>query len=141
MKTYQYQIWHDRFPMPIGQNYMLFLYTPLDIEKMKCAATYLVGEHDFTSFCSIHTEIEDKVRTIRSIGIKEEGSLLTIDVVGTGFLYNMVRIIVGTLLEVGKGVYPPEYVQEILNGKDRALAGPTVPARGLTLVSYSYERA
>ncbi|NLG04461.1 MAG: tRNA pseudouridine(38-40) synthase TruA [Clostridia bacterium] len=140
VKHYSYQIWHDRFPMPIGQNYMLFLYIPLDIDKMQQAASYLIGEHDFTSFCSIHTEVVDKVRTILSITVEEQDSVLKIDVTGTGFLYNMVRIIAGTLLEVGKGTYPPEHLKEILEARDRALAGPTVPAKGLTLVSYSFER-
>ena len=113
-------------------------YTKLDIDRMNAAAGYLIGEHDFKSFCSIHTQTETTVRTITDLSVKKEGSLITIRVTGTGFLYNMVRIIAGTLIEVGNGKYPPEHIKEILKHCDRSCAGPTAPARGLTLVEYEF---
>ncbi len=139
-KTYEYRIWHDSFPMPTERLNSYFVYTPLNIEKMQEGARYLSGEHDFTSFCSVNTEVESKVRTIYDIGVTEQDHMLKIRVSGNGFLYNMVRIIVGTLLEIGKGLYEPSYVQEILSGRDRELAGPTVPAHGLTMVRYELVR-
>lgn len=135
-KTYEYRIWHDTFPMPTERLNSYFVYTPLKIEKMQEAAGYLVGEHDFTSFCSVNTEVESKVRTIYEINVTEQDHMLKIRVSGNGFLYNMVRIIVGTLLDVGKELYEPSQIQDILQGMDRELAGPTVPAHGLTMVSY-----
>lgn len=135
-KTYEYRIWHDRFPMPTERLDSYFVYNPLTLEPMQEAARYLVGEHDFTSFCSVGTEVESKVRTIYDISVTEQEHMLKIRVCGNGFLYNMVRIIVGTLLEVGKGLYEPSYIKEILQGGRRELAGPTVPAHGLTMISY-----
>ena len=105
---------------------------------MNAAAGYLIGEHDFKSFCSIHAQTETTVRTITDLSVKREGSLITIRVTGTGFLYNMVRIIAGTLIEVGNSKYPPEHIKEILQQCDRGCAGPTAPARGLTLVEYEF---
>ena len=139
-KTYEYKIYHNEFPMPTERLYACFLYVPLDVPKMSAAAQYLIGRHDFKSFCSIDTQAETTVREIYDISVIEEGHLIRIRVTGGGFLYNMVRIIVGTLLEVGRGRYEPEHVKEILGGCDRNLAGPTAPAHGLTLVKYEYER-
>jgi len=137
-KTYEYKIWHSEFPMPTQRLYAHFMYVPLDVEQMRLAAAHLVGEHDFKSFCSIDTQAESTVRTIYTIEIKEEGNLLTIRISGNGFLYNMVRIIAGTLVECGRGKYSPAHVKEILAGCDRQLAGPTMPAKGLTLVQYDF---
>ena len=137
-KTYEYKIWHREFPMPTPRLYAHFMYVPLDVEQMRLAAAYLVGEHDFKSFCSIDTQAESTVRTIYTIEIKEEGNLLTIRISGNGSLYNMVRIIAGTLVECGRGKYSPAHVKEILAGCDRQLAGPTMPAKGLTLVQYDF---
>ena len=137
-KTYEYRIFNDEFPDPLCRLYTHFTYTKLDIDRMNAAAGYLIGEHDFKSFCSIHTQTETTVRTITDLSVKKEGSLITIRVTGTGFLYNMVRIIAGTLIEVGNGKYPPEHIKEILKHCDRSCAGPTAPARGLTLVEYEF---
>ena len=137
-KTYEYRIFNDEFPDPLCRLYTHFTYTKLDIDRMNAAAGYLIGEHDFKSFCSIHTQTETTVRTITDLSVKKEGSLITIRVTGTGFLYNMVRIIAGTLMEVGNGKYPPEHIKEILQHCDRSCAGPTAPARGLTLVEYEF---
>ena len=137
-KTYEYRIYRAQFPMPVKRLYSLFTYYELDVNRMQEAAAYLEGEHDFKSFCSIHTQTETTVRTITDLSVKKEGSLITIRVTGTGFLYNMVRIIAGTLIEVGNGKYPPEHIKEILQHCDRSCAGPTAPARGLTLVEYEF---
>ena len=137
-KTYEYRIYHNEFPLPTERLYSYFLYVPLDVPKMSAAAQHLIGRHDFKSFCSIDTQTETTVREIYDIGVTEEDHLIRIRVTGGGFLYNMVRIIVGTLLEVGRGRYEPEHMKEILEGCDRNLAGPTAPAHGLTLVRYDF---
>ena len=133
-KTYEYRIWNDTFPNPLNHRYATFVYTPLDVERMSRGAKFLEGEHDFTSFCSVATQVESKVRTIYSLEVIREGKMITLRVKGSGFLYNMVRIIAGTLIKVGQGVMEPELIPEILEAKDRQKAGPTAPPEGLTLV-------
>ena len=140
VKTYEYKILNRKIDMPVGRLYAHFCYFQLDLEKMKQAASYLVGEHDFKSFCTVRTQTEETVRTIYSLTLnKDEEGLITMRISGSGFLYNMVRIIAGTLLKVGMGIYPPEHVEEILDARDRQAAGGTAPAKGLTLVSLEYE--
>ena len=124
--------------MPVNRLYALFTYHKLDVEKMRQAAAYLVGEHDFKSFCQSGAQVETTVRTVYSVEIIEQGKELIIRVCGGGFLYNMVRIIVGTLLEVGQGKRAPEDMAQILEKKDRSAAGPTAPAHGLMLVKYDF---
>ena len=102
---------------------------------MNEAAALLVGEHDFKSFCSVHTSAETTVRKLYSAEVFEDGEDIVIRVSGAGFLYNMVRIIAGTLLDVGNGKYEPGHIREILEGCDRTLAGPTLEPQGLTLIS------
>ena len=126
--------------MPLERLYSHFCYFNLDVEKMKQAAAFLVGEHDFKSFCTVRTQAEETVRTIYSLDVSKDGDMITIRISGSGFLYNMVRIITGTLVKVGLGVYPPEHMVEILEARDRSAAGPTIPAVGLTLVSLEYEK-
>ena len=105
------------------------------------AAAYLVGEHDFRSFCTVRRKDEDTVRTIYSLTVdRTPDDVITIRVSGSGFLYNMVRIIAGTLIQVGTGALEPEQMRQILAARDRKQAGPTAPAKGLTLVSMEYER-
>lgn len=137
-KTYEYRIYQDSFPEPVRRLYTHFTYVSLDMDRMREGAAWLIGEHDFKSFCSTAAVVETTVRTILSINIEKQGKEIVISVCGTGFLYNMVRIIVGTLMEVGRGSYPPEHVREILEAKDRQAAGPTAPACGLTLVNYTF---
>ena len=142
VKTYEYKILNQKIDMPIGRLYAHFCYFSLDLEKMRQAASYLVGEHDFKSFCTVRTQAEETVRTIYSLTLeKNEEGLITMRISGSGFLYNMVRIIAGTLLKVGMGMYPPEHVEEILDARDRQAAGGTAPAKGLTLVSLEYENS
>lgn len=137
-KTYEYRILNAPFPSPTRRLYTYFTYVPLNIELMRRGAAYLIGEHDFKSFCSAAAAAETTVRTILDIQIEKEGNEISIRVCGTGFLYNMVRIIAGTLMEIGRGSYPPERMQEILTAGDRQAAGPTAPANGLTLIDYKF---
>ena len=109
-----------------------------EVEKMKKAASYLEGEHDFKSFCSIHAQVETTVRRIYALTVDKKEDIITIRITGNGFLYNMVRIISGTLIEIGNGQYPPERMQKILDAKDRSAAGPTAPAQGLTLMGIQF---
>lgn len=137
-KTYVYRILNRRFAVPTERLYSHFFYYPLNVEDMQQAADYLVGEHDFKSFCTPRTQVLSTIRTIYYIRIQKEGDRISIAINGNGFLYNMVRIIVGTLLKVGTGLYPPEHVKEILDAKDRQMAGPKAEARGLTLQEIEY---
>ena len=139
IKTYEYKILNRKFPMPVERLYSHFSYMPLDIEKMKKATEYIVGERDFKSFCSSKSQVENTVRTVFSLDVSKEGDMIKIRVSGSGFLYNMVRIIVGTLIKVGLSVYPPEHVKEILDARDRNIAGPKVAACGLMLIKLEYE--
>ena len=180
IKTYDYVIYNARFPSPRRRRYSYYSYTPFDVDRMREAARYLVGEHDFKSFCSIHTQALTTTRTITEIEVIErsceeertaetaavmpsfdresgcemekesartaEGEVfarrtvspreIVIRVSGTGFLYNMVRIIAGTLMEAGRGALEPAQMKVILNARDRSKAGPTAPPEGLTLVRY-----
>lgn len=137
-KTYEYKILNRRFPDPLQRFYTHFMYMPLDEQKMKEAAEYIVGEHDFASFCSAGSQVESTVRTVYSLSVNKRDDVISIRITGNGFLYNMVRIIVGTLIKVGLGVYPAEHVKEIIEAKDRYVAGPKAPACGLTLVGIEY---
>ena len=191
VKTYEYRIWNAQMPDPMRRLYTYFSRYRFDIDKMREAAAYLVGEHDFKSFCSTYTSAKTTVREVLAVEVEEilpgyetalpgsetalTGSEITltgsdialtdsenvsdshsdagpgsdsvssaarmpreivIRVTGRGFLYNMVRIIAGTLMEVGRGAKTPDQIPGILNACDRRAAGPTAPACGLTLVRY-----
>lgn len=137
-KTYEYRILNREFPLPMYRNNTYFCYRHLDIQKMQQAATYLVGEHDFKSFCATAAVVETTVRTIYELTVSRQEDIITIRVTGSGFLYNMVRIIAGTLLQAGMGVIEPEAVKTILAAKDRSAAGPTASAHGLTMIGIEY---
>ena len=137
-KTYEYRIYNAQFPNPMVRLYSHFVYYHLDEEKMQRAADYLVGEHDFKSFCTPKNDVENTVRTIYYIKVIREGNMVRIRINGNGFLYNMVRIIVGSLMKVGMGMIPPEEVKNILEAKDRTKAGHKAAACGLTLVEVVY---
>lgn len=137
-KTYEYHILNCEFPNPVKRLYTYFTYVPLDVGKMQQAGSYLVGEHDFSSFCSAGSRAESKVRTVYGLSVEQDGEEIVIRITGNGFLYNMVRIIAGTLLEAGAGKIVPEKVQTILEAKDRTAAGPTAPACGLILTELEY---
>ncbi len=137
-KTYEYRILNRTFPVPTMRLDHYFYYYPLDAARMQEAAALLEGEHDFKSFCSVHVQSETTVRTIYRCSVQKEDSRITIRVTGNGFLYNMVRIIAGTLIEAGRGNLAPEQITDILAARDREFAGPTAPAHGLTLVGIEY---
>ena len=137
-KTYEYRIYRGEFPLPTKRLYSLFTYHKPDVTRMQEAARYFVGEHDFKSFCQVGAQVKSTVRRVTDVSVSEDGADLVIRVTGEGFLYNMVRIMVGTLLEVGLGKREPRQIQEILEAKNREAAGPTAPAHGLTLVKYEF---
>jgi tRNA pseudouridine38-40 synthase len=137
-KTYEYKIVNRTFPIPMLRNFAHFEHYKLDVEKMQVAAGYLVGKHDFKSFATAKPFVTDTVRDIYSLEIREEEGVITIRVEGNGFLYNMIRIIAGTLMAIGMGRMNLEEMPNILSGCDRNLAGPTAPANGLTLVKIEY---
>ena len=137
-KTYEYRILNRTFPLPTMRRDTYFFYRKLDVEKMRKAAEVLVGTHDFKSFCSVNTAVESTVRTIYELDMKKTGDLITIRVTGNGFLYNMVRILAGTLIQAGLGDRTPEQIQKILAAQDRKAAGPTAPACGLTMMGIEF---
>ena len=138
-KTYEYRILNRRFPVPTLRRDTYFYYRPLNLERMQQAADYLVGVHDFKSFCSIHTQAQETVREVYSCQVTKQDEVITLRITGAGFLYNMVRIIAGTLIQVGIGELKPEEIPVILERKDREAAGPTAPAHGLTMVGIEFE--
>lgn len=137
-KTYQYKILNTKFQQPLRRKDTFFCYQKLDVTAMQKAAAYLVGEHDFKSFCSVNAQVKSTIRTIYSCYVEKNEDLITITVTGNGFLYNMVRIIAGTLIKVGTGDIRPEDMTDILYAKDREASGPTAPACGLTMVGIEY---
>lgn len=138
-KTYEYRILNRKMPMPTLRRDTYFYYRHLDVGKMQQAAGYLLGKHDFKSFCSVKTCVEDTVREILSCDVqKSQEDIVTVRVTGTGFLYNMVRIIAGTLILAGTGEIEPGEMQAVLEKRDRGAAGPTAPAHGLTMIGIRY---
>ncbi|WP_026688593.1 tRNA pseudouridine(38-40) synthase TruA [Alteribacter aurantiacus] len=139
-KEYRYRILRGRQRDVFKRNYT---YQPFplidDVEGMREAARHLLGSHDFTSFCSPRTDVEDKVRTITEIEITEHGDELLLRFRGSGFLYQMVRILTGTLVEVGQRKRTPASLKDIIQAKDRDAAGPTAPGQGLYLWDVFYE--
>ncbi|MBR6403004.1 MAG: tRNA pseudouridine(38-40) synthase TruA [Eubacterium sp.] len=166
VKTYEYKIWNDRFPSPVYRLYSHFTYRILDLAKMKAAALKLEGEHDFGAFCSSGSQVETTVRTVYKIDIivdtykdgqitdsysvsdngdgqkmtSKYGQMIRIRVTGSGFLYNMVRIIAGTLIDIGNGLMDISDIDKCLESHDRADAGPTAPANGLTMIGIEYKK-
>ncbi len=138
-KTYEYRITRTRHENPLTNRYSAHYYGPLDVDQMRAAAKLLCGTHDYTSFCAAATVVTDRVRTVFDITIDTpDDATMVFHVTGNGFLYNMVRIIVGTLLSVGRGELKPDDMSGILAACDRTKAGPTAPAKGLTLFRIEY---
>ncbi len=137
-KTYCYQLEMGPKKDVFQRNYYYALGAVLDVDAMKEAAALLTGQHDFKSFCGNKKMKKSTVRTIENIEFKQQGSRLHIHFTGNGFLQQMVRILTGTLIEVGLGKSAPDKMTEILNAKDRQAAGPTAPAQGLFLVNVEY---
>ncbi len=136
-KTYCYTILNSRIRDAVGRDYCLHYSTPLDIEKMQKASKVLIGKHDFSAFKS-KSEVPSSVRTIMKLEIKKKGKFLTFTVEADGFLYKMVRSIVGTLIEVGKGKMTITEFKRIVKSRTRAKAGNTVAANGLCLIKVKY---
>ena len=140
-KTYRYIINNSKLGTAIYRNLETHIPMKLDLDKMKQAIQYFIGEHDFAAFCSAGAQVKTTVRNIYAMEIEEEQAegRIRIRVTGNGFLYNMVRIITGTLLEVGKGTLEPESVPQIIASCNRGEAGPTAPAKGLKLLSINFD--
>lgn len=139
-KTYEYRIVRSEFMSPLKRLYAAHIYYKLDTERMKEAAACFVGTHDFASFCSAGSTVTDTTRTIYSLELYEKEEELIIRVNGNGFLYNMVRIIAGTLIQVGCGRMSIEQCRAAIEGESRELAGPTAPAKGLCLRQINYKK-
>ena len=139
-KTYRYVINNSKYGSSIYRNLETHIPQKLDIEKMKEAVKYFEGEHDFKAFKSSGTSSKSSVRTIyKAEVIEKENERIWVELTGSGFLYNMVRIISGTLVDVGLGKIKPEEINDIINSKDRQKAGKTLPPQGLFLVKVEYD--
>ncbi len=137
-KTYRYTCWYGPAKPVFDRRYIHVLETKPDIEAMRKAASFLIGEHDFKSFCGNPKMKKSTVRRVDSIEIEQRGSRITFTYHGSGFLQYMVRILTGTLLEVGEGKRTPESILKLLEAKDRVQAGPTAPPKGLCLLKVDY---
>lgn len=138
-KTYRYVIYNGPIMSPLYARYAAFIPEPLDIAAMEASANHFQGSHDFAGFSSTGGKVTSTVREIYSLTVNYEEPLITITITGNGFLYNMVRIITGTLVLAGKGKINPINIPSIITTKDRTKAGITMPARGLTLINISYD--
>ena len=141
-KEYLYRVDVGQFPDPFKRQYTLHHPYRYDLSKMQRAIQEIVGTHDFTSFCSIKTDKDDKVRTIYEASVSYDAvhHELCFYFYGNGFLYNMVRILVGTLLQIGDGLRPESELQRLLEVKNRKQAGPTAPPHGLYMQCVLYEK-
>lgn len=137
-KTYRYVINNGTRQGIVDENRCLFFPYKLDVDKIILASKTLVGEHDFKAFMSSGSQVSSTIRTIYKIDIKQKACHIHIDITGNGFLYNMVRIIVGTLLDIGCGNKPIEVLQQMLDSNDRKLGGKTVASHGLYLLKVKY---
>jgi tRNA pseudouridine38-40 synthase len=139
-KRYQYCIWRAAQRNVFVEDLAWHRWQPMDLSPMRTAAAMLVGEHDFASFAKTGHGRESTVRTVLACDVSARGAMVVVGVEGTGFLWNMVRIIVGTLVEVGSGRYTPQRVAEMLEAKSRAVSGPTAPPQGLYLQWIKYRQ-
>lgn len=137
-KMYRYSVLIGRTPLAIGRDYVYYFPFPLDIEAMRQGTRYLLGKHNFSSFVTAGSQTVDPNCTILKLDIKKNGKKVFFDIEADYFIYRMVRNIVGTLLDVGRGKIPPSEIKKILSLKDRCQAGQTVPAKGLCLMSIQY---
>lgn len=138
-KTYVYRVWNSEAPNVFERRYVFSYPAALDLAAMEKAAGLLCGTHDFSAFCSNRHMKKSAVRTLQSVTLCREGEELRLSFTGDGFLYNMVRILTGTLLEVGTGQRAPDAIPDILASRDRTRAGFTAPAQGLILWDVSYD--
>jgi len=138
IKTYEYRILNRNFNLPVKGRNSYHFHRKLDLDKMREAAAYFVGRHDFKNFCSSHTQAKSTIRIIYSLDIEEIDDEIVLTVSGNGFLYNMVRMLTGTLLDVGTGKMNPDRIPELLAARERNHSPHTAPARGLTLLDIEY---
>lgn len=138
-REYVYRIWNSPIPSAFERKYSYHVPFPLNLDEMRRAADKLLGTHDFIAFSSLKKRKKSTIRRIERIEIERNGSLVTVDIVANAFLYNMVRIMVGTLLEIGLGNQPAEYIDEIFEIGIRKEAGMTVPPQGLFLAGVCYD--
>jgi tRNA pseudouridine38-40 synthase len=139
-KVYRYTILNSTTPRALFRNFAYLVRSKLSIKNIRNGARYLIGKKDFRSFAKDAKEKINTTRAVKRISIKKDSEVITIEIQGDGFLYAMVRGIVGTLLQVGLGKIKPKDVKKILDSKNRRLAGPNVPAKGLCLISVQYEK-
>ena len=137
-KHYRYTIYQAPHASALERNSSVHVPQQLDVKKMQQAAQVLIGEHDFSAFRTVGSNIVGTVRTVYRLEVQQQGQHIHIDIWGNGFLYSMVRIIAGTLIEVGKGKIPVQEMQSILDSKERARAGATAPAKGLAMCEVFY---
>lgn len=137
-KVYRYTILNRKYSSPLLASRVYFFHYPLNIRLMRAEAKCLLGRHNFKSFQATEIRYRDPMRTIKRLSISKDGNLLHIDLEADSFLYNMVRNIAGTLLEIGRGKFLKGSMRNILNSRDRRLAGPTLPAKGLCLMKVKY---
>ena len=137
-RRYVYTILNRRDPSAVMRRFAHFEYRPLDLDRMRAGAAHLLGEHDFVTFCGEYPERGGTVRTIEAIDVERDGDVVRVHVRGQSFLHRMVRIVTGTLLDVGAGRREPDEVAAMLAARDRRAAGPTAPPQGLCLVDVRY---
>ena len=138
VKTYEYRILNRTFEDPLRRLYTYHYHFDLNVDAMRKAAKHLEGEHDFSSFCSVKAQVTTFTRILYGVSVERTEDEIRIRCVGNGFLYNMVRIIAGTLIKVGEGKISPDDIPAIIESKDRGSAGPTAPAHGLTMIGIEY---
>jgi tRNA pseudouridine38-40 synthase len=137
-RHYRYLVLNRRHPSAVWRRFAYHDYRSLDIERMRAAAAHLVGERDFATFCGVRPDRGGTVRTLHAVALEQEGEFVRFRYEGAGFLHRMVRIMTGTLLDVGAGATSPGEMPAMLAAHDRRVAGPTAPARGLCLVNVRY---
>lgn len=140
-KQYQYTIYNGLIRSPLMRHFSWHVREKLDISAMRRASAFFVGEHDFGAFRASNSDAKTSVRTIMSVQIQAQNNIIQIDIVGSGFLKNMVRIMTGTLVDIGRGHYSPEHILALLENKDRKKAGVTAPACGLCLLRVDYDES
>lgn len=138
-KHYRYSIVNAAHAPAIYRHTAAFVRGPLDVAVMREAAAYVLGTHDFACFCASGSDVKDMVRTVYSLDMTKENPFIHIDIKGSGFLYHMVRIIAGTLIEIGQSKRTPDSMKDIIDSQNRECAGVTAPAKGLMLMRVYYE--
>ncbi len=137
-KKYKYLIYNSQIRSPLYRNFAYYIPYPLDYKEMDKSIKYLIGTHDFTSFMASNSSVKSTIRTINHVSLYKKEDLIVFSIEGNGFLYNMVRIIVGTLVEVGRGKIESDNISHIIHSKNREIAGPTAPPHGLYLEKVYY---